>query len=69
MVAEYPGAALATFLIAWGDEHGKLPSEMWDLYVAHKHDFMLISTYRNWKAEREEEMQKKAEEDAKKRAR
>jgi hypothetical protein len=60
-VPKYPGAAFLFFIVQWANEHGKMPSFVYQQYLKNPKDFRLLMSFRGYKAQREKEEMKEAE--------
>ena len=62
----YPSAVFLKFIVEWANEHGYMPSKVYEQYLRNPKDFTLLSAYRKYKAEREKEEIDKEKSKAKK---
>ena len=58
--SEYPEASFLAFIVEWADEHGYMPSFVFQLYLDNPKDFQLLASYRKHKAQKEKEEIEKA---------
>lgn len=59
-IPEFPGAAFLRFIVEWANEHGRMPSFVYQQYLRNPKDFQLLASFRDYKAAKEEEEIKKA---------
>ena len=45
--------------MSWAAEFGRLPSEVYEDYLAHQKDYRLLFSYRSWHAKVEQEQYEK----------
>lgn len=62
-VAKYPGAMLFTLIARHAAKHDRLPSEVYQDYLAHPRDYRIVWSYESYEAHEEAEELKRIKRD------